>query len=188
MCSSDLKSDSCAQFDRADVYAGSNYGMFGAEYFPGEVIRITSLSVSAGSYVLLTITGPTSTTSVEAAVGEVTQLPILEGGVSDITFRVLDAMHVLLDKETQHVKLECLAAPDQDGDTVYDAGDNCPTVANAGQTDTDANKVGDLCKASEAIPATGSATGTSAAVAFGLVLLGGAAMFVARRRTALTAG
>jgi fibronectin type 3 domain-containing protein len=34
---------------------------------------------------------------------------------------------------------------DSDGDGVPDSTDNCPTVANAGQTDTDVDGVGDVC-------------------------------------------
>ena len=34
---------------------------------------------------------------------------------------------------------------DQDGDGVCDVDDNCPLVANAGQTDTDADGIGDAC-------------------------------------------
>jgi hypothetical protein len=36
-------------------------------------------------------------------------------------------------------------APDSDGDGVSDGADNCPSVANAGQTDTDADGTGDAC-------------------------------------------
>ena len=35
--------------------------------------------------------------------------------------------------------------PDQDGDGVADAQDNCPGMANASQTDTDGDGEGDLC-------------------------------------------
>jgi hypothetical protein len=35
--------------------------------------------------------------------------------------------------------------PDGDGDGVVDASDNCPKLANAGQTDTDNDKTGDAC-------------------------------------------
>jgi hypothetical protein len=37
------------------------------------------------------------------------------------------------------------AGPDQDGDTVPDASDNCPLVFNPGQTDTDGDGLGDEC-------------------------------------------
>lgn len=37
------------------------------------------------------------------------------------------------------------AGPDADGDTVADASDNCPFVANADQADTDGDGTGDLC-------------------------------------------
>jgi len=35
--------------------------------------------------------------------------------------------------------------PDQDGDGVPDSNDNCPTIANASQTDTDQDGAGDAC-------------------------------------------
>jgi hypothetical protein len=35
--------------------------------------------------------------------------------------------------------------PDQDGDGVPDSQDNCPTVANPDQRDTDGDKIGDAC-------------------------------------------
>jgi hypothetical protein len=37
-------------------------------------------------------------------------------------------------------------APDTDGDTVPDTSDNCPTVWNPDQTDTDADGIGDACE------------------------------------------
>ncbi len=72
-------------------------------------------------------------------------------------------------------------AVDQDGDGVYDWRDNCPTVANADQRDTQRNGTGDACRclgvtcvASDAChvvgacqPATG--TGTDPAAADGTV-------------------
>lgn len=40
----------------------------------------------------------------------------------------------------------CTTGPDQDGDCVADADDNCPYVANADQADADWDHVGDLCE------------------------------------------
>ena len=39
----------------------------------------------------------------------------------------------------------CAVHPDTDGDGVLDAGDNCPSVANADQLDTDGDFKGDAC-------------------------------------------
>ena len=47
----------------------------------------------------------------------------------------------------------CLAPPDTDHDGVLDALDNCPSVANADQADTDGNGVGDACEAAGACDA-----------------------------------
>lgn len=38
-----------------------------------------------------------------------------------------------------------LEAPDSDGDGVFDGADNCPLVWNPDQTDTDGDRVGDVC-------------------------------------------
>jgi hypothetical protein len=35
---------------------------------------------------------------------------------------------------------------DRDEDTILDALDNCPAVANAGQADADADNIGDVCE------------------------------------------
>jgi hypothetical protein len=45
------------------------------------------------------------------------------------------------------VDVRSLASPgdDSDGDTIPDAIDNCPLTANAGQTDTDGDGIGDAC-------------------------------------------
>jgi hypothetical protein len=42
-----------------------------------------------------------------------------------------------------------VVAPDQDGDHVADAVDNCPTVANSDQADGDEDGVGDACEVAE---------------------------------------
>jgi hypothetical protein len=62
--------------------------------------------------------------------------------------------------------------PDDDADTVPDAGDNCPSVANTAQTNTDGDALGDLCDPdddndgvydqSDQCPATASGTTVAA--------------------------
>lgn len=47
------------------------------------------------------------------------------------------------------VAVPTVVAPDADGDGVPDAGDNCPTVANADQADADRDGVGDACEVGE---------------------------------------
>jgi len=42
-----------------------------------------------------------------------------------------------------------VAATDTDGDGVPDSADNCPTVANAGQSDTDGDGIGNACDLSQ---------------------------------------
>lgn len=42
-------------------------------------------------------------------------------------------------------ELECIQSGDQDSDTVLDTCDNCPDVANATQTDSDGDGLGDAC-------------------------------------------
>jgi hypothetical protein len=39
---------------------------------------------------------------------------------------------------------------DSDDDGVFDADDNCPAVTNSSQTDTDRDRVGDICDPLEA--------------------------------------
>lgn len=46
--------------------------------------------------------------------------------------------------------------PDGDGDGILNASDNCPTIANADQTDTDADGIGDAC---DPCPATADPDG-----------------------------
>jgi len=55
---------------------------------------------------------------------------------------------------------ECV--PDQDHDGVPDSIDNCPTVANPTQVDTDKNGVGDVCDGAVATCGNGTIDGTEA--------------------------
>lgn len=50
----------------------------------------------------------------------------------------------------------CPIASDGDGDGVFDASDNCPEVANAGQEDGDGDGVGDACEAATSTGEVGS--------------------------------
>jgi hypothetical protein len=42
--------------------------------------------------------------------------------------------------------LICTQCPDTDGDGVCNAVDNCPTVANLNQADSDNDGIGDACE------------------------------------------
>ena len=44
---------------------------------------------------------------------------------------------------------DCTVSKDTDNDGVYDSVDNCPDVANPDQTDTDGDKIGDVCDSPE---------------------------------------
>jgi len=61
-----------------------------------------------------------------------------------------DAFEQLAESEIEEPAL-LLAPPvetaDADGDGITDGADNCPTVANASQADTDENGIGDACEA-----------------------------------------
>jgi PKD domain-containing protein/thrombospondin type 3 repeat protein len=47
-----------------------------------------------------------------------------------------------------------IVVPDRDGDGVPDNVDNCPTVSNAGQADTNTNGVGDACESAPSVVIT----------------------------------
>ncbi len=49
--------------------------------------------------------------------------------------------------DTPNLAASCSPEPDLDGDGIEDSQDNCPTVANSDQKDTDKNGIGDVCEA-----------------------------------------
>ncbi len=90
----------------------------------------------------------------------------------------------------------CTGAPsvcvrDQDGDTVPDATDNCPAVANTAQTDSDGDGVGDACESPYTPPPSGPSTGegcgcaaSSTGGAWAGLALGAVLLALRRRRRA----
>jgi hypothetical protein len=61
---------------------------------------------------------------------------------SDVFFDAARDEALVLDFGVKQITGICR---DQDGDGVCDADDNCPLVANADQTDTDGDGIGDVC-------------------------------------------
>jgi hypothetical protein len=53
-----------------------------------------------------------------------------------------------------------LGVPDSDGDSVFDGGDNCPTVYNPDQADSDGDGLGDVCDRCLTVNKAGSGRGT----------------------------
>jgi hypothetical protein len=68
------------------------------------------------------------------------------------------------------LEVAVVSDPDQDGDGVIDADDNCPAVANPGQWDEDVDGLGDLC---DACPADATDTCNESRSGAGLVDDGG---------------
>jgi hypothetical protein len=74
-----------------------------------------------------------------------------------------DAIYVSVSGNRTTFNLE-LAPPDGDGDGTPDGTDNCPTVANSSQTDTDGDGQGDACDSdddNDGVPDTGDACSTT---------------------------
>lgn len=180
------KSGACASLFQSNVKVGLTWQFTNPELNEGEVIRITSVSAdSPGTDVRLTLFLPSGAeVTDEAPVGGTVEVTVTETGISRLVLEVLDVDGNVVEDtfKSQYVNFACDAAPDQDDDGIFDAGDNCPTVANADQADANADQVGDVC--AQSLTPTGSAATTSASIALGLLLLGGGALFVARRHTA----
>ena len=66
--------------------------------------------------------------------------------------------------DLEDCSLEFGNAPDQDGDGVPDADDNCPTTSNPGQEDADADGTGDACQASTSTTTSPASTTTTTTV------------------------
>ncbi|HET9852960.1 MAG TPA: hypothetical protein VFP56_10695 [Candidatus Limnocylindrales bacterium] len=60
-------------------------------------------------------------------------------------------------KVTITLTVSAPSAPDGDSDGIPDSSDNCPTVANADQTNTDGDALGDACDTNSHAPALGTA-------------------------------
>lgn len=124
---------------------------FNTFYAPAGTSADFVLSVSgqaAGAAINFDVTVPlTVVASAAAAQGQVgTGIPVPDlGGVDTDNDGISDALEVAFGSDPQ-VSTSTPSEPnDADFDGVADSNDNCPTVANADQADTDNDGTGDVC-------------------------------------------
>jgi hypothetical protein len=97
---------------------------------------------------------------------------------------------VILEDQSLHytVTADCVSNTDTDNDSVPDATDNCPTVANPGQADADADGTGDACDSAETIVTTQVRTSGGVAVPDGGYALSGTSIVDTASISGLGAG
>ncbi len=113
--------------------------------------RTVGVTVSDADGDTVTVTANSSSTSVAAvtgpdAAGRYTVAAIAEGTAA-ISFAATDGNGGSANGSVAVTVTMASTGPDSDGDTVADATDNCPSVANANQLDTDSDGAGDRCDA-----------------------------------------
>jgi subtilisin family serine protease len=143
-----------ASDDRDQLPSYSNYGAATVDIFaPGDKILSTGALGSEGwGYA---IADGTSAAAPHVA-GEAALLWAVNPRLSpvDVQNQILqtaDAKPAFAGKSVTGARANALSAltfttVDRDGDTVADSGDNCPTVANTDQLDSDSDGKGDACQ------------------------------------------